>query len=426
MKTRFIGVCALLVFILSISLVLTGTAHASDIRQGDTVVIEDDEVIDDDLVVTAGTIQMDGTVNGDLVAGGANIIVNGVVKGSAILAGQTIVVNGQVEGSLYAGAYGLTLGEGAVVGRNLYFAGYSLNMHPDSLVQRDVLASGYQLVHDGVIGRDLNVSLSALELNGEVRGDVTGQIATGQNGLPPRVLIPNMPANIEAIEPGFRSDSTAEVGGEILLSEIITAEEPKPDTGVLGLPAWLTERLGEFIGLLIVAAVMVYLLPQALPDLSGVIQRRPLASLGWGALIHLLLFPLGLITGLFLVVLLTIIFGVITFGEFTGAILGLTGSLYAFLLFAFLFYAYVIAWLVVGHLIGHSLLANRLNITGRWPQFLAVALGVLLFELLRAIPIAGTLVALVVSFLALGALAVYWVDRRRPSKITSEAPGLGG
>lgn len=401
------------------------SAGAADIRSGDRVVIAAGEVIDDDLIVSASTIQVDGTITGDLVASGADVIVNGTVQGSAILAGQTLTLNGQVDGSVYASAYGLILGEGAVVGRNLYFAGYSLNMYPDSLVQRDVLAASYQMVFDGVIGGDLRVSLSALELNGQVGGDVTGVITAGRTGMPPQVLIPNMPNNIQALEPGFRSDSTAQVGGEIQIQEVMPVEPAAPATGALGLPEWLLDRIGYFIGLLIVAALVIYPAPRFLPAMSDTLQRKPLASLGWGALIHLLLFPLAVLIGLFLVVLLTIIFGFLTFGEFVGAVLALTGSIYAFLLSAFLFYAYIIAWLILGHLVGRWLLSRTgMNPSGRLTQFLYVALGVFLFQALRALPVAGFLVALFVSIFALGAIFVYWRDRSQAGNKLSSGAGI--
>jgi hypothetical protein len=412
-----------LVLFVSLSLIAAGTrpVHAADVRSGDRVVIEAGEVIDDDLVVSANVIQVDGTITGDLVASGSDVVINGTVQGSAILAGQTLTLNGRVDGSVYAGAYSLILGEGSVVGRNLYFAGYSLNMYPDSLVQRDVLTAGYQMVFDGVIGGDLIVSLSALELNGQVGGDVTGVITTGSNDFPPQILFPNMPANIQALDPGFRSDSTAQVGGEIQIQEVMPVEATAPATGAFGLPEWLLDRIGYIIGLIIVAALVVYLAPRFLPAMSDTLQRKPLASLGCGALIHLLLFPLAVLAGLFLIVLLTILFGLLTFGEFVGAVLALTGSLYAFLLSAFLFYAYIIAWLILGHLAGRWLLSRTgLNPARRLTQFLSVALGVLLFQLLRAIPVAGFLVALFVSIFALGALFTYWVDRRQATKPLSD------
>ena len=58
--------------------------HAADIRTGERVVIAADEVIDDDLIVSAQFIEVNGTVTGDLVATGTIIIINGSVGGSVM------------------------------------------------------------------------------------------------------------------------------------------------------------------------------------------------------------------------------------------------------------------------------------------------------------------------------------------------------
>ena len=55
------------------------SVHAADIRRGERVVIAADEVIDDDLVVSAQYIEINGTVTGDLVATGTIIVVEGRV-----------------------------------------------------------------------------------------------------------------------------------------------------------------------------------------------------------------------------------------------------------------------------------------------------------------------------------------------------------
>jgi hypothetical protein len=57
-------------------------AHAADIRTGERVVIAADEVIDDDLIVSAQFVEVNGTVTGDVVATGTVVVINGAVEGS--------------------------------------------------------------------------------------------------------------------------------------------------------------------------------------------------------------------------------------------------------------------------------------------------------------------------------------------------------
>jgi len=398
-------------------------ARAAEFRSGDTVVIAADEVIDDDLFISARTIEVNGTVTGDLFASGTLVVVHGTVNGSAMLTGQTIDVFGQIDGSLYSGAYALTLEEGAVVGRNLYFAGYSLTTRPDSQVERSLYFAGAQLLHDGLVRGDLHVAANAVTINGQVGGNVVGEVSPAGAANWMR-YVPTMPANIETLEPGLTVGPQAQIGGQMLARETTgdTAATAAAATGAFGLPLWLANRIGQGIGLLLVAAVLIAVAPRFLPALGDTLQRRPLPSLGWGLLIYLLVFPAALIVGLMLIVLVTVLFSLVTFGQYTLAVLGLTASAWLFALFAFLFFTYIIAWLIVGHWLGRALLSRGVlksaDLSSPRPltQFFCVLLGVVLFQVARAVPVLGFVLAFLVGTLALGAVFVHWLNARRVKK----------
>lgn len=155
MKNRNLGKGLLVLLFLLIGMLVSGTvgtAYASDIRGGDRVVIGQQETIDDDLVVFANTIMVNGTVNGDLIAFGNTISVNGTVNGSAVLAGQTVRVNGEITGTVYSGSAATTFGPNAVVGRNVMYGGYSLATEPGSRIARDLSIGAQQAVLAGLVG----------------------------------------------------------------------------------------------------------------------------------------------------------------------------------------------------------------------------------------------------------------------------------
>ena len=83
--TKFICAFSLLVLLV---LIFTKPASAFDGRWGENIVIPSDEVIDDDLYVTAGTFVLDGTVNGDLIGMGQTLTINGKVDGDMMAAGE--------------------------------------------------------------------------------------------------------------------------------------------------------------------------------------------------------------------------------------------------------------------------------------------------------------------------------------------------
>lgn len=416
-----------LVLFIGLMLALLGLiarpAHAADIRTGERVVIAADEVIDDDLIVSAQYIEINGTIGGDVVASGTVVVINGAVEGSLIVAAQAVEVRGLVDGSIYATGYSLLLGQSADINRSVLFAGFSATTEPNSYVTRDLYVVGYQLRHDGTVGGDLNVNASALQLNGTVGGDVTGEVGAPGSTPPLRIPLPNMPNTVEILPSGLVFGPAARIDGQMLAQEM--APVAPPTTGILGLPLWLIERLGMVIGLLLVAIFIIALWPRALPALSDAIARRPLPSLGWGLLIYILLFPAGILIGLVLIVGLTLLFAMVTFGQLTAAMLGLLVGLYLFALFGFLFFTYVIAWLVLGHLIGRLLFNYRNRPAGRLAQFLYVLVGVVVWQALRVVPVLGFIVAFFVGTLALGAVLVYWLGRNRPASVLTPLTELG-
>jgi cytoskeletal protein CcmA (bactofilin family) len=254
--------------------------HAADIRTGERVVIADDEVIDDDLIVSAQFIEVNGTVTGDLVATGTIIIINGSVGGSAIVAAQSVEVRGAIDGSLYGTAYSLLLGEGAAVNRNVLFGGFSAATQAGSEVGRDLHVAGYQMLHDGRIGGDLNVSTVALQLNGAVGGDVAGEVNAAGSAALPQIPLPNMPATTQ-LPSGLVVGPAAQT-----VADLPRDQPHAPTAGRRFRSSTLAERpAGTVIGLLLVAVrhCPVAALP-ARP--RGALQRRPLPASAGPAHLH--------------------------------------------------------------------------------------------------------------------------------------------
>lgn len=405
---------ALLVVTL-ITLASAMPAAAAVIRNGENVVIAADEVIDDDLFVSGQSVTINGTVTGDLVATGGTIIVNGVVEGSTLIAAQSVDIGGRIDGSLYATGYALSLGNGATVGRNLYFGGYALTTAPQSDVYRSAYVGSYQMLHRGRVEGDLAVQLAALQLDGAVGGDVVGAIEYSQDASqvnPETFMPPGAVPTVEAVAPGLHISDAAEIGGEVLATERVIETPQAPTTGFLGLPLWLLDRVGEFIGLMLFGALLVGVLPRSLPALEQKLRTGPLQSLGWGALAAFLLLPFGLAFGLALVILLAVLMGVITFGEMAGMTIIAAGGLLLLALLAYLLVAYIGAKLVVGYWGGRVLLSLvGLRSDGRWVQLAFLALGLLIYEVLRAIPVLGFALALMVMLFGLGAV-ILAVTRR--------------
>ena len=177
-------------------LTFTRPTRAFDGRSGDNIVIASDEVIDDNLYVTAGTFVFDGTVNGDLIAAGRTLTINGKVEGDVMAAGQTVLVNGEVTGAIRMAGSVLLLDEQASIGGDIIAAGFSLETREGSGIGQDLVFAGSQMLLAGNVARNVHAAAGAFELRSTVGGSVNAEVGeanAGYAGPPPSLFMPASP-----------------------------------------------------------------------------------------------------------------------------------------------------------------------------------------------------------------------------------------
>ncbi len=406
-----LGILAVLVFGLHTSV------HAADIRSGDVILIGADEVIDDDLIASGQRVQIDGTVRGDVIVSGQEVVINGTVEGSLMMAGQILKADGQVLGSLYAGGYSLTLGDNASIARNLYFGGFSLDTGANSDIGRSMHFGGYQAIVNGGVADDILFSGAALSFNGSVGGDIKGEISAADQGAPE---MPFFPGAVPVISPGLQIGPGAEIGG----TESLRITQPTVDPGqpnlVVQIGRAITARIGEFITLLIVGLLLFLVWPKGVPGASDQAESQPLPSAGWGCLTTLIFVIAVPIAGI-AIFLLALIGGLITFGQLGGDILGIGGIALSLLVTLFGFVLSTVTKVIIAYLVGRLILtrlAPQLE-PGTWTNMAYLALGAVLYEIVRIIPLLGWLVAVVVTLVGLGALYLLLRAEIQPGQVVA-------
>jgi cytoskeletal protein CcmA (bactofilin family) len=428
-KVRFIRWGAVLMVLVASLLVLAAPVSATEIRDADTVTIPAGEVIDDDLVVFGRRIVIDGTVEGDLMASsGEEMIINGRVGGSVAALGTDLIINGQVDGSVWGAGMAVTLGEGAEVNRNVYVAAASVTAEPGSTVGRDVYAGAYQVILNGDVAQDVTVGSAALEVDGTIGGNLYGevQVPEGNTMLPASLVDVNQ---IEFIDPGMRISEGA-VAGDMKISETIVAPttEQQPVFAPFAASGFLwilSQRVGEFIALLVVGALIIRFWPAFLSRTTQVLHRQPGESVGWGFL-WTLVFPLIFLAALFVLISFAILGGVVTFGYLGRAFTYLGSATISMMVALFGLAFFMLSKIVVTYLVGKMLVGrNRPEDVSLWLHFGYLVLGVFLYEVLRAIPILGAVVALVVILFGMGAMFLAWRERRAEvAPVVEEKPVL--
>ncbi len=213
---------------------LAGRAQAVEIDRNGK--ISAGTTVDDDLVMAANDVVMDGTINGTLIAAGNTVTITGTVKSDVIAVGRsvvidqqaviegnlfvgasTVVVRGKITGTVFGGASAFTLGASAGVGRNLFYGGFDLTMQSGSTLGRDLYAGAYQTTLDGTL-RNANIAAAAIEINGSISGDAVLRVADSSMAADINSYRnwgsywPDMPA---PIQPGLRISEGAKIGGKL-------------------------------------------------------------------------------------------------------------------------------------------------------------------------------------------------------------------
>jgi cytoskeletal protein CcmA (bactofilin family) len=429
-QLRSVGARKLLALV-TLALLLAGLVAASPVgaletRSGDEVVIGPDEVIEDDLYVTAGEVVVDGTVRGDLIAFGGSIVVDGTVEGDLIGAARSVVIGGTVEDDVRIAGQTLLLGEGAEVEDDLIAAGFSLENVPDSAVGGTLMYAGYQALLQGTVGEDVNAAANGLELGGEVGANVDAEV-DGEDGGPPAFLFAPQ-ADLPTVDPGLTLTDSATVGGDLtyesstearidpqaqIEGEVIGEERPaEEEEDAYTFADAVFDHLRSFVALLLVGLILIWIAPNWVRRRAGTVLERPVASLGWGVL-GLVAFLALAVAILLATLVLAVILGLLTLGGLVALIVVLGLLAEVVLVLAFWIFTNYLAQIVVSFLAG-LLLVEAVRPGRGSGRVLPLVVGLILYVILRAIPVLGALVGLAVVLLGLGALFHWiWAKLRR-------------
>ena len=442
--TKIQKVLSVFALVALLSVTFASSSRAFDGRSGEKIVIESDEVINDDLYITAGEFVLDGTVNGDLIVMGQIATLNGTVEGDVMAAGQTIIVNGTVTGAIRMAGSVLLVDENASIGGDIIGAGYSLEVRAGSAVGQDLVFAGGQILLAGDVSRNVEVATGAFELRGSVGGNVKADVGESDaGGPPPSMFMQQSPISVPSVDPGLAIDPSAKIEGNL---EYTQTEELTFPAGVIagqvirnepatGQTATRQETIGErimkwglkllrtSITLILIGLFLLWLFPFFMQGLSVKLQSRFWPSLGWGVVAYALFFFILLLT-IVLMFIGGLLFGTLTLGGLAGTVVWL-GILALFaLILGFVLVTAFVAKIVFGQALGRWILARANSPLAEhrfWPMIIGVLITVAVIALLSfpLIPGAlGGLLNLAVILFGLGALWLWGRERMVRRSVT--------
>lgn len=356
--------------------------HASAIPAG--------QVIENDVFLTGQQPVIDGTVNGDVFIVGSDVTINGEVNGSVFVVAENLKLPGQVNGNLYAAAVELTQPTEGQIGRSLYALTLSLVTEPESNIGRDLTAVAMSASLRGQTERNTTAIIGPWELFKILRDFFNKNIV---GFVPDRPALANSGPEHALVRAGIHQRA--------LVRAVQAADRS-------ALVDWLVAALKSFVYFLIFGGLMLWLFPLQFQGWVEKVQKEPLASAGYGAVVLingylipvLILFLLvGLLLGLLYLSLSSLAW------TFFWAGLGLLMTFFTLFLAATTFLSKAIVAYLAGMFILSRLASGALQY-----RILPLLLGLLLYVPLASIPYLGFVIGLVVTLLGLGSI---WLARKQ-------------
>jgi hypothetical protein len=186
-------------------------------------------------------------------------------------------------------------------------------------------------------------------------------------------------------------------------------ETQKPSAGMQAFNGFLN-FVRNLVTLLILGALALWLLPRWFGKAVDQTGAKPWQASGYG-LITITVGFVGAFLASLVVLLVGIILSLATLGGLSGAWFGIGFSGLAVVFTAFVLLVNYGSKLVVAFFVGRWLL-GKIAPQAVHPEIWSLVLGVTLYALLRAIPVLGWLIALVVTLIGMGAMWLVYTNRK--------------
>lgn len=369
---RRIRASAPAISLLAVLAAVAGPAKAAVIElDRDTYVLPAGQTIENDLIVTAEIVRIEGTVAGDLIAAARLVEISGAVAGDVLAFAEEIDVTGTVGGNVRTGSRSLDI-EGRVE-RNVTAAGETLRLGPSAEVRGSFTAAGREAILAAPVQRDVLIAAQTHQIDSRVGGSalLIGEELRIGDGAVTEGKIEFHGAREPSVAPGAK------------LAFPVDFERIEEDEGDSRL-SWLGHFLFFWAAAFVLGAAFVLLAPDAaeaitavhLPQhaksfLVGLLAVGAVAALAFGLMVTIVGLPLGFVT--------------------------------LFLWFLGLYAAQVYAGLYVGReILGRP--------TDRSQLLVRLAVGLLAIHIAKSIPYLGPVITFAVAIWGFGALVLFFLD----------------
>ncbi len=255
------------------------TVHAMEWKQAETVTIPKEQVIAGSLMTGGTTITVDGVVHGDVFCAGKTVTISGIVDGDVLCAAGDLTVSGVVKGDIRVAAQ--TLSVGGQVSKNATVLGQTVVINKSATMSGEVFVAGQSLKTNGNIG-PLTGFTNEMDIGGEVHGDTTVYTNALLVGKDTRLF--------GALRYTSEKEATIADGAAVsgIVSHITPDTKKESDTRAPSSDTkpvqWPANAVSSVIFYLLLSLLTNALFAKKITQVSSVIERKWLVSMGVGLL----------------------------------------------------------------------------------------------------------------------------------------------
>jgi len=322
------------------------------------------------LYTAGGNVTVNADVSGDLTAAGGMVTVDGKIEQEALIAGGNLNISGQIGGN--ARFMGGSISVGGPIGGDLVVAGGDINLTGKASIAGDLVVAGGTVIIDAPVKGNIRVAGGQVTINSQVGGKVYAQTSQALNfgsGA-------DIAGGVDYNGPSEAVVAQGAKTGNINFTKTVSRNFGRQIAGLLTL-AFLIKLLAW----LVAAFVAVKVAKAWILDLAGSLKQKPWMNLGIG----------------FLTAVATPIAVIILLVTFVGYYLSILLGLSFVLLLA-------VTQLFAAMAVGYYLLQLLNKPNEPLVDWQAILIGVVLWQVVRLIPVLGWLVIAVVYLMVLGAM----------------------
>lgn len=385
---KLLGVFLLVLF----SIIYPTSVEAKVIvKESGVYTVEKDEIIDDDLFIGAESVEILGKVNGDVYVGAASFIMSGDITGDLFVGAGTANISGTIGDDLRIGSGNISISK-TKIGDGLSIGGGSVVIDDETFVGGSFLAGAGTINSKASVSRNMMVGGGSVIINGPVGGEVRvggEKISLGSKA----VIDGDFTYEVGETDVDFADGAT--VSGLIKRNKSNFVDFDKDKFNTRSKNSFRAINSGlqgfSFLGALMIGLVALKFLYKPSIAVVKVMEKNFLNSVGTGLLVFILAGP-------FFVILMMTVIGI--------PLAGILLPLYLIDLCI----AKLVTSLYLGRYATDYLGKKKVSV------YAAFTLGLMLYYLLRLVPVVRVVVRIGALLAGLGAIYTAswkWIVKQR-------------